>query len=144
MGLFVFISFFFLLLWLCILLCCLEYPLTFFLCIAILSEYPLVFLLCHTLWIISFLQTACADCIKKTVFSAVAVYLGNSFWSCFIQKIHLRNCVLLVLYFILHSGFWCVLQASFIWRCCWFKSTKPFWSVWVYNQIAAVTVWSNT
>lgn len=122
----------------CLLLRCIGYPLTFL--------FPLHFHIVRVSFSFSsmshstdnfFLQTACADRIKKAFVSAVAVYLGNTFWSCFIQKIHVRSCVLLVLYFILHSGIWCVFQASLIWRCYWFKSTKHFWSIWVYNQIAA-------
>lgn len=65
-----------------------------------------------------FLQTACADCIKKPLVSAVAVYLGNSFWSCFIQKRYVRSCVLLVLYlsYIQASDVW--FQASLMWTRC--------------------------
>lgn len=66
-----------------------------------------------------FLQTACAGCNKKTFVSVVAVYLGNSFWSCFIQNIHIEK--LCYASTIFHPS----LQ-HLIWRCCWFKSTKLF------------------
>lgn len=61
-----------------------------------------------------FLQSACADGIKKKVVDTVTVV--NDFWSCFIEQIYART-VLLRLFL--------TFQAFLIWRRCWFKNSNP-------------------
>jgi len=80
-----------------------------------------------------FLQTACADCIKKMLVQWMFTFATVS--GVALSKRHVRSCVLLALYFILCSSVRYMFQASLICRCCWFKSAKPFWSIWVCNQL---------